>query len=208
MLSCSRADECYAEAEMVRPGGPPLLTLAAQAERTEGVERAGNHAGDGDAGPRLTVRAVRGGRCSDSLTPRPAPRAPRLPRHRRPPQGRLPRGAPGTLPPTRGARRGCSGRSAAGPHPHVETLEEGAPTGHMGQVGGWGCPLCTLGPQSVHWGMPALYVHVRICARECAHASVCSSAHVCSCVHTGAHVSVHVCMHTNVYVCIYVCTCM
>lgn len=63
MLSCSRADECYAEAEMVRPGGPPLLTLAAQVERTEGVERAGNHAGDGDAGPRLTVRAVRGGRC-------------------------------------------------------------------------------------------------------------------------------------------------
>lgn len=48
---------------MVRPGGPPLLTLAAQAECTEGVERAGNHAGDGDAGPRLTVRAVRGGRC-------------------------------------------------------------------------------------------------------------------------------------------------
>lgn len=112
------------------------------------------------------------------------------------------------LPPTRGARRGCSGCSAAGPHPHVETLEEGAPTGHMGQVGGWGCLLCTLGPQSVHWGMPALCVRVRICAHECAHASVCSSAHVCSCVHTGAHVSVHVCMHTNVYVCIYVCTCM
>lgn len=184
MLSCSRVDECYAEAEMVRPGGPPPPHAGSPggAHRRGGTRRKsrgrrGRGAPSHCAG--CPGRAVQ----SDSLTPRPAPRAPRLPRHRRPPQGRLPRGAPGTLPPTRGARRGCSGCSAAGPHPHVETLEEGAPTGHMSQVGGWGCPLCTLGPQSVHWGMPALCVRVRICARECAHASVCSSAHMFMCAH-------------------------
>lgn len=188
---------------MVRPGGPPPPHAGSPggAHRRGGTRRKsrgrrGRGAPSHCAG--CPGRAVQ----SDSLNPRPAPRAPRLPRRRWPPQGRLPRGAPGT-----GQGGGARGAQLPAPTPTWRPLRRGRLQVTWVRSGGGAVP-CAPWDHSLSTGKCQLcmcmcaFVHVSV------HMPLYVAVHTCSCVYTDAHVSVHVCMHTNVYVCIYVCTCM
>lgn len=173
----------------------------------------------------LTVRAVWGGRWqSDSSIPCPAPRAPVCPGivgYRR--GGFLGEHQRCCLRPA-GQGGGCSGCSAAGPHPPVETLEEGDAYRSHGSGRGAGltlgvhpglCPLCTLGPRSVQWGMRAVcmctFVHLSvhmplyIAAHTCVH--VCTQVHMQVCVCEHSCICLYLCVHMHTSVCMHTCTC-